>query len=72
MAGVLVFSPSDTDSRRLVVTLTADGRRHFQEMGMESERIYRQIEQDVGASELENILAGVSRLTSRLANRRMK
>jgi len=66
-AGILVFSPSDADSRRLVVTLTGNGRRHFQDMGIESERIYRQIEQDVGTAELEKILAGVNRLTSRLA-----
>ena len=64
---ILVFSPSDADSRRLVVTLTANGRRHFKEMGIESERIYRQIELDVGAAELEEILAGVNRLALRLA-----
>jgi homoprotocatechuate degradation regulator HpaR len=67
-AGILIFSPSDADSRRLVVTLTASGRRHFQEMGIESERIYRQIEQDVGAAELAKILAGVNQLTTLLAS----
>lgn len=66
-SGVLLFTPSDADSRRLVVTLTAAGRRHFQEMGIESERIYRQIEADVGSAELAKILEGVNRLTSRLA-----
>jgi homoprotocatechuate degradation regulator HpaR len=71
-AGILVFSPSDEDSRRLVVALTADGRRHFQEMGIESERIYRQIEQDVGAAELERILSGLNQLTSRLARQQIK
>lgn len=69
-AGILVFTPSDADSRRLVVTLTAAGRRQFQEIGIESESIYRQIEQDVGSDELAKILAGVNRLTSRLTSQR--
>ncbi len=71
-AGILLFTPSEADSRRLVVTLTATGRRHFQEMGIESEGIYRQIEQDVGSAELARILLGVDQLTSRLASQRMR
>lgn len=68
--GILVSTPSLADSRRLVVTLTATGRRHFQSIGIESEMIYRQIEEDVGSAELAKILAGVNRLTSRLASPR--
>jgi len=66
-AGVLRATPSVADSRRLVVRLTARGRRRFEEIGGESEAIYRRIEHQVGQAELETTLARVHQLAACLA-----
>ena len=64
--GVLVATASSTDSRRLVVKLTAAGRRRFREVGAESELIYRCIEAELGATEVAATLARVNRLAQQL------
>ncbi len=68
-SSILTATPSATDSRRLVVKLTASGRRRFREIGAESEAVYRQIEREVGAAELAATLATINRLAERLAIR---
>lgn len=66
-AGTLVATASSTDSRRLVVKLTAAGRRRFRDIGAESELIYRRIEKEIGAAEVAATLATANRLAQRLA-----
>lgn len=66
-ADTLAATPSSADSRRLVVELTASGRRRFAEIGVESEAVYRRIEKEIGEAQLKETLARVSTLTARLA-----
>ncbi|HEY6451558.1 MAG TPA: homoprotocatechuate degradation operon regulator HpaR [Steroidobacteraceae bacterium] len=64
--GMLRARPSSADSRRLVVELTALGRRRFADIGAESEAVYRRIEREVGRRTLESTLQQVNRLAARL------
>lgn len=51
--GVILRAPHATDQRRVVVSLTPEGRRLFAEMGGESEKIYAAIAEAIGAERLE-------------------
>ena len=54
---------SRSDSRRIDVVLTDDGHDTFTRLAAETESIYRQIEAEVGAEDLQRALASIRRLT---------
>lgn len=66
-SALLETTSSKADSRRLVVELTPTGRRRFEEIGVESEAAYRQIERTLGKQEVDETLSRVHRLADRLA-----
>ena len=65
--GVISRCPNAKDQRRVVVSLTAEGRRLF-ESGIEaSNRIYAQLASDLGAPRIEHVTAVLECLISALA-----
>lgn len=55
LAGIVDRRANPADQRRVIVSLTAKGRRLFAEMGRESERIYAEITRDVGPERLREL-----------------
>lgn len=64
--GVIARNAHATDQRRVVVTLTPEGRRLFAEMGAESERIYAGIAQAIGPARLDALYGLLDEVLERL------
>ncbi len=64
--GWIARGQDDTDARRAVITLGADGRALMAAIGPASERAYRHIESVLGPSELDSLLARLDELTAAL------
>ena len=64
----LVKRSSDTnDQRRYVFVLTVQGRRIYDEVGPDSERLYAEIESQFGADKLEALYALLAEFCTALA-----
>ena len=64
----LVKRSSDTnDQRRYVFVLTVQGRRIYEEVGPDSERLYAEIESQFGADKLEALYALLAEFCTALA-----
>ncbi len=64
--GIISRCPNEKDQRRVVVSLTADGRRLFESGIAASNRIYAQLASDIGAHRVEHVTAMLECLISAL------
>jgi len=65
--GIIVRGHPENDQRRVVVSLTAEGRRLFESGIATSNRIYAQLANDIGAHRIEHVTAVLECLISALA-----
>ena len=56
------------DQRKVLINLTAKGRKKYRQIVPESERIYRSIEKTIGKKELDELLKRLIYLNQSLEN----
>ncbi len=70
--GLLARKNSKSDQRRVIVSLTAKGRRLFDEVAPESEAIYSALARDIGADRLDRIYSLLDEMIGILARPKSK
>ena len=66
--GYLSRRTNKEDQRRVIVSLTAAGRRFFETISPESETIYAALEQEIGSQLLERLYKELDAVAAALAN----
>ena len=66
-AGLVARRTSRSDQRRVIVSLTARGRRLFAEVAPESEAVYAALTREIGATRLEEVYRVLDALIATLA-----
>lgn len=64
--GLLSRSSDPSDQRKVLISLTRKGRKVYQQVVPESEKIYRALEAKIGSAELDDFLSKLVSLNDRL------
>ncbi len=64
--GLVKRATDKEDQRKVLINLTAKGKRKYQQVVPESEKIYRSIEKKIGKKELDKLLKQLVSLNSSL------